>query len=181
LESILKTELEQKLLTTCETVLINEGFRIVDIDLHITGRSLIRIFIERLKKSSTEIPSPEAPNSDGSFKSASTSIEDCVKATHVLSPLLEADTLVPGAFDLEVSSPGLDRRLRLKSDFENVIGQMIKLKLTENLGRGASLTGTLNKVGDRSVIVKTDGKLPELEVPFDKIKRANVVWQLLKN
>jgi ribosome maturation factor RimP len=89
--------------------------------------------------------------------------------------LLDAVEFIPGAYDLEVSSPGVERRLRLKSDFERVIGSEVKLKLNEAIeGRGANLTGILLRVDEDSIVVNVSGG--ELAIPLNKVKKANLVW-----
>src|SRR5687767_6805867 len=125
--SIAKSESEKRILELCEKHLEPEGFRAVDVDCHLAGRSIVRIFIERIVPSGGD---------------STPSLENCASASRLLGPVLEADPMIPGAFDLEVSSPGLDRRLRLDKDFEQVVGEEVKLKLIERIESiGANLTG----------------------------------------
>jgi ribosome maturation factor RimP len=125
------------------------------VDCHVGGRSLIRIFLER-------------PQAD-------ISLEECAEASRLISPALEGEDLFPGPYDLEVSSPGLDRRLRIRADFDSVVGKVLKLKLTESLeGKGANLTGELLRVVADDLWVKVLGE--ERRIPLEKVKRANVVW-----
>jgi len=94
-----------------------------------------------------------------------------------VGPLLEASDRFPGPYDLEVSTPGLDRRLRLQSDFERAVGNEVKLKLVESIaGRGANLTGMLEKVEPGSVVLKI--QKDEVSIPLPKIKQANTVWRM---
>src|SRR4051794_16535757 len=96
LESISKTPLELRILSLSENVLEPQGFRVVDVDCRVGHRSLLRIFIERAG-------------------SQNPTLDDCASASRLLSAQLDTDEeILPGAYDLEVSSPGLDRRLRLK-------------------------------------------------------------------
>lgn len=165
MESILKTELEGALLQSCSEVLGPLQLRLVDLDCRLGGRSLVRVFIERIAGEAAE-PAPPV---------AGASLEDCTLASRALSPLLEADPRIPGAFDLEVSSPGLDRRLRLRADFEASLGGDVKLKLTESVeGRGANLTGRLARVSPSEVVVVVDKT--EVSVTWNQIKQANRVW-----
>lgn len=150
------------MLTLCEAHLGPRGFRAIDVDCHVGPRSIVRIFIERMAQEA------EA--------SALPTLDDCAEASRTIGTVLDgAEDLIPGGYDLEVSSPGLDRRLRLRSDFQSVVGEQVKLKLTESLeGKGANVTGRLLKVSDDNVTVEVSGE--ERTVPFDKIKRANRVW-----
>jgi len=154
--------LERQLLVRCGEVLEPLGFRPVDLDCHIGGRSMVRIYIERAGQSSES-------------QSPATSLEDCTQVSRLIGPILEADPGIPGGFDLEVSSPGLDRRLRLRPDFESAVGSTVKLKLVEKLeGRGANLTGMLVRVESDHIVIEI-GK-DEVAVPWQKIKQAVRVW-----
>lgn len=156
----MKSEAEGKLLDLCVKHLEPQGFRAVDVDCHVASRSLVRVFIERLS-------------------SDTASIDDCSEVSRILGPIIEADELVPGAYDLEVSSPGLDRRLRLPSDFEKVVGEEVKLKLVERIeSLGANLTGKLVRVDGDVITLSTQGK--EVPVPLSQIKRASRVFHFEK-
>lgn len=139
----------------CERLLGPAGFQIVDVDCRIGGRSLIRIYLE---------------------KEQGTTLDVCAEASRTLSTALESDENFPGAFDLEVSSPGLERRLRLQSDFEKVAGREVKLKLAEKMdGLGANVTGTLLRTEGPETVLSVNGK--EWRIPLRRIKQANVVWR----
>jgi len=158
LESIYKSEVESKLLDLCDSELHSLGFRVVDLDCKIAGKTLLRLFIERV--------------SEG----AQVSIDDCVTVSRHLDPIIEARADFPGAYELEVSSPGLDRRLRLVSDFEKVIGKELKLGLLESIpGVGAQVRGHLLKVHPDQVEINVSGK--EVCVPLRQIKKAQTVWE----
>lgn len=166
LRTTAKSALEVQVLGLCEQHLGPKGFRAVDVDCHTGGRSLVRIFIERGLASGAPDPS------------RSPSIDDCADASRLIGAALETMDLFEGGYDLEVSSPGLDRRLRLDEDFEAAIGEEVKLKLVENWdGRGINLTGKLERVEDGAVIVSVDKE--QRRVPLDKIRRANRVWRPL--
>jgi ribosome maturation factor RimP len=159
-ESIRKSQEETDILELCERTLSPLGFRAVDVDFRTAGRSLLRLFIERMKT--------EASAATG------VSIEDCAEVSRTLGPVL--DEKIAGAYDLEVSSPGLDRRLRLRSDFEGAVGEEVKLKLAEKLpGRGANLTGQLVRV-DKDEVFVTVGK-DEVAVALGLIVQAVRVWK----
>ena len=116
--SIAKSRLEMKVLELCDTHLGPRGFRAVDVDCHVAGKSIVRIFIERLRlQAEAELSSAE-PETAVSPKRPQTSIEDCAEVSRLIGPVLDTVEFIPGPYDLEVSSPGVERRLRLVSDFE---------------------------------------------------------------
>ena len=158
--SIAKTPLENQLLELVDKIAGEKGFRTVDVDCRVGGHSLVRVFIERF--------------SEG--KSSPAMIADCVTVSHLLSAVLDTAEWFKGPYELEVSSAGLDRRLRLLSDFESAVGKDLKLKLFERLmGKGSNVTGTLLNVQGEGIQVKVDKE--EFQIPLSKVKQANVVWQ----
>lgn len=156
--SIFKTDLEHKLLELCDKELGPLGYRVVDLDCRSGGTTLLRVFIETLKEG-TQV-----------------SIEDCVSVSRHLDPILETGEWIGGSYELEVSSPGLDRRLRVGSDFEKVTGQEIKIMLTESIpGLGAQVRGHLLRVLPEQLEIKVSGK--EVLVDLSKIKKAHTIWE----
>ena len=82
----------------------------------------------------------------------------------------ELDPL-PGAYTLEVSSPGMDRPLRRPHDFERFAGQQIQLTTTATEGR-KRFSGTLEGIADGVVRLTCDEG--EFEIPFEEIKAAKI-------
>ncbi len=161
LESILKTPEELRLLELCESHLSPLGFRVVDVDCNLTGRSLLRVFVERSGKNGANV-------------------DDCALASRTLDPVLDAESWIAGRFDLEVSSPGLERRLRVLEDFEANVGEEVKLKLVEKIKEGAmNVTGKLLAVSPEGIKVAWQGK--EVGIPLSQIRRANRVWNYTKD
>lgn len=77
----------------------------------------------------------------------------------------------PGAYTLEISSPGIDRPLRTPEHFRRFIGEKVFVKAREQNGRGA-WTGTLLDMRDDTVVLEVDGAA--VYIPFDSIKRAHL-------
>lgn len=157
MSSIWKADLEQKLLGLVSPALATLGYRIVDLDVRESSRSLVRLFIERCSRE------------------GNVSIEDCAAASRKVGELLEAEEWFSGPFDLEVSSPGLDRRLRTQADFESSIGGEVKLKLLESIqGLGANARGVLLFSDPQGIRLRVSGN--EFFVPYEKIVKAHRVW-----
>ena len=78
----------------------------------------------------------------------------------------------PGAYMLEVSSPGIDRPLRTAEHFERFSGETAVIKTTSPIEGRSNFTGTLAGFDDGKVVIECDGV--RIEVPFDMVKRANV-------
>lgn len=150
----------------CDQALPPLGYRAVDLDFRVGRRSLVRLFIERIAPVGATAEAPQTPGG--------VSLEDCALVSRTLGPLL--DVRIPTAYDLEVSSPGLDRRLRLKPDFEKAVGDDVKLRLAEKLpGRGANLTGRLIRVDKDEVFVAVGRD--EVPVPLGTVVQAVRLWR----
>lgn len=153
---IAKSPKEREILNLIEPVLIGAGFEAVDIDFVPMGRSLIRLFVDRPGQGVT--------------------LDGCAEASRLVEPSLESLSWLTGRYDLEVSSPGLDRRLRTLSHFENMLGQRVKLRLTQSIeGVGARVTGELKSASAIGIEVIRDGKL--VTFGWAQVKEAHVVWQ----
>ena len=153
--SIQKSDLENRLLELIGNHLGKEGFRLVDLDCRIGRRSLIRIFIDRAETAE---------------KVEMVSIEDCGRVSRLLDPILENSEFVPGSFDLEVSSPGLDRPLVSKRDFERALGEDLRLELIIDEGRCKELHGMLLAVQPEAIVLKTPSG--NVTLPMAQIRTA---------
>lgn len=100
-------------------------------------------------------------------------IDDCVAASRLLDPLLDAADLVPGPYQLEVSSPGVDRRVRWPEDFDRFAGEPVQVRLHTPLEGRRNLRGTLRGMAEDEVLVE-DAAGTVWHVPLHVIRRANL-------
>ena len=84
-------------------------------------------------------------------KPGGVSMDDCVAITHDISPLLDVYPPVSGAYRLEVSSPGIERKLTKPEHFMNSLGEKVKVKV---LG-GEKFKGTLKAADEEGVVIET--------------------------
>ena len=101
--------------------------------------------------------------------------DDCAKVSLQLSALFDVEEPVRSRYNLEVSSPGIDRPLRKKSDFERFAGNRIKVKMTMPIGleNRRNFTGTLIGVEADKAKIEVDGE--EYELPIAAIEKARIV------
>ena len=92
-----------------------------------------------------------------------------------ISPLLDVEDVIDGAYDLEVSSPGIDRPLQKPSDFLRFRGYRAKITLEPGEGR-RRFKGVLAGYADGVVTITVDDLEHTLE--FDRIEKANLVLDL---
>ena len=123
----LETALHDRLIARFEPVLKDAGYELVEVEFVMgPGGGTLRVYID----------SPEGID-----------LDDCAEASHLISELLDADDPFPGAYSLEVSSPGLDRVLRTPEHFARFVDNRVKVELrgaarrAQALHRGAAPDG----------------------------------------
>ena len=84
-------------------------------------------------------------------KTGGVSLDLCATISHELSPFLDVHPPMHGQYRLEVSSPGIERKLTKPAHFKNAIGEQVKLKL----GGGEKLKGVLKSADDNGIVVET--------------------------
>ncbi len=99
--------------------------------------------------------------------------EDCGKASHFVSSVLDVEDPVQGAYTLEVSSPGLDRPLFTAVQYQRFIGEQVKIRVRHSQNGRRNFTGNLVEVDDCQVVLLVDGENAVL--PFAEIEKANLV------
>jgi ribosome maturation factor RimP len=103
----------------------------------------------------------------------SVSVDDCATVSRDLSAVLDVDDVVPTAYVLEVSSPGLDRPLMRAGDYERFAGRRAKLVVKQPVDGQGYFKGHLRGVEDGNVLIEAEDKRTH-RVPLDLITRANL-------
>src|SRR4030095_15727968 len=99
-------------------------------------------------------------------------VKDCEKISHLLDPLLDVEDLIPGRYNLEISSPGLERPLRKFNDFKRFTGNAVRLKTKIPLQNRSHFKGVIRKVEDETIFIEGEGTI--FEIPFKEIYRARL-------
>ena len=99
--------------------------------------------------------------------------EDCSKVSHQMSTVLDVEDPIHSAYLLEVSSPGLERGLYKKGDYERFAGSVAKIKARSPIKGQRNFRGRILGIADDNVIVedRTSGRV---ELPLDGIVKANL-------
>ncbi|WP_240534946.1 ribosome maturation factor RimP [Notoacmeibacter marinus] len=107
------------------------------------------------------------------------SVEDCEELSRAISPALDVDDPIEGAYHLEVSSPGIDRPLIAKSDFRNWQGHLAKIETSVILSGRRKFRGYIEAVTDDGFTLKRDtlgyGDEVEVAIPFDTLSDARLI------
>jgi ribosome maturation factor RimP len=140
-----------------EPALNDMGFRLVRVSVSGRDGTTVQIMAER---------------PDGTI-----TVEDCAEISRNLSPLLDAHDPISGHYVLEISSPGIDRPLARKSDFQAWAGHEAKIELKSMLsGRRRYRGKILGLAGDEvQVEVPEDQGGPQISVPIGSISEARLV------
>lgn len=136
---VAKEEIVAKITEIAERVADSEGIEIVDVELLGAGRGrLLRISIDR----------PLAP---GAAQDAPHGVShaDCEFISQQVGTILDIEDVIPGdSYTLEVSSPGLERKLSKARDFERFVGHKAKIVLREPVENQRSWEGRLKGISE---------------------------------
>ncbi len=100
-------------------------------------------------------------------------VKDCTTISRELSAILDVEDILPEAYMLEVSSPGLDRPLTKEKDFRNVIGKLIRLKTKQPVEGRKNFKAVVQEVGDSVVTIK-DSNGTVWRIALDDIDKARL-------
>lgn len=153
-----KLIVEEKILGLAQALADRQGFEVIEVKFAGRGRrSLLRIIVDK-----AAIDSPRS----------GISLDECAKFSRDMEPLIEEAGLINGPYNLEVSSPGLDRPLATISDFKRNKGKDVRISISEKLFDRDIFIGKIIDVSENIVKVEIDGN--ELEIPFERILKARL-------
>jgi ribosome maturation factor RimP len=148
-----------------EQVAHSLGLQIFDVEWKVGKQRLLRVYVDRA-------PDPANPHNGSGI-----SHSDCQAVSEQLSAMLDVEDLVPGpSYTLEVSSPGLDRKLIKPGDYERFTGRLAKIWLNEPVENEKFFQGRLAGYADG--MVKLTVRDREVAVPYAGIRKANLVVEL---
>jgi ribosome maturation factor RimP len=129
------------------------GYELSDLEVKVGSKGgIVRIFIDH-------------PNGIG--------IEDCEKVSHALSALLDVEDPLADHYDLEVSSPGWNRKLTKIEHFQRFAGETVKVEMRFPIEGRKRFRGTLVSSDDENIVVDVDGVSHSL--PMATIDTARLV------
>lgn len=155
-----RTTYRDKIRQLIEPVLESEGMEIIDLEcLKMKYRWLVRIYID---------------------KERGVTINDCSEISKQVGDVLDVYDVLPGAYTLEVSSPGLNRPLTRDKDFIKYRGSTVRIKTGEKLDGVRNFHGILNDYldenGMKTLIVDVSGKV--YHIPRDMVVKAHLVYEI---
>ncbi len=131
-----------ELATLLEPTVERLGYELADLEVRLGGKSgIVRLFIDK-------------PDGVG--------LEDCEKVSRAVSAVLDVEDPVPSNYDLEVSSPGLDRKLTKVEHFQRFMGETVKVQMRFPVEGRRRFRGKLVSMDEDNIEVEVDGELHSL-------------------
>ncbi len=145
-------KLLQEVREVVEPILQSQGYELVDLEYQRESRGwVLRIYLDR----------------EGGI-----TLDDCTGVSHEVGAVLEVKDVIPNAYVLEVSSPGLTRPLKKPEDYNRFRNQLVKIKLFQPLDGRRNFKGILLGLEVETVRVEADGQV--FEIPLQSIAKANL-------
>jgi ribosome maturation factor RimP len=155
---VMYRDIPSELRELIEPVVADHGLELVDVTLH-RGRSpwLLRVTVD-------------TPAGDGRV-----SIDRCAEVSREIATQLDATDFSPGAYHLEVSSPGMDRVLAREIDFARACGSEVSVETRRPLDGRRRFRGTLLGFESDVATISVDGRA--FQVPFAEVAKANSIYR----
>ncbi|MBI5874384.1 MAG: ribosome maturation factor RimP [Deltaproteobacteria bacterium] len=140
-----------------EPIIIQKGMELVDLEYKMEhGQWVLRFFID---------------------KPGGVTVDDCGDISGELGTTLDIKDIIPHRYNLEVSSPGLDRALTREKDFVNYKGRKVKIKTKQPISGRRNFSAILDDFKEGMVfLIDSEGK--KWEIPFNNIEKAKLEIQL---
>src|SRR5438874_10388560 len=139
-----------------DKIVSSEGLELVHIDYHRQGRSfLLRVDID---------------------KEGGVTLTDCEGVSQQISAFLDVEDVVPAEYELQVSSPGLDRKFYKDSDYRKFLGRLVRVKTSKPIRGLHVIVGRLNQFDGKQIVV-TDPKMKkdsDYVIPMEDIKETRL-------
>ena len=146
----------ERIRDAAERVARSVGMDVVDVEWKVGKQRFLRVYIDK----------PEG-----------ISHRDCEAVSNQLSVILDVEDLVPGPhYILEVSSPGLDRKLTKPAEFERFAGRLVRISTMEPVENQKFFEGRLAGFADGKVKIEVKGRV--IALPVEGIRKANLVVEL---
>ncbi|HIP81066.1 MAG TPA: ribosome maturation factor RimP [Leucothrix mucor] len=101
------------------------------------------------------------------------SVDDCATVSRQIGAVLDVENLIPVAYILEVSSPGMDRVLFSQEQYQDYLGEKAKIRTRTPLNGRRNFLGKLQTVSESHVVIQVDNE--DFEIPFEIIDRTRLV------
>jgi len=101
---------------------------------------------------------------------------DCQNLSKQIETVVDVEDVIPTAYVLEVSSPGIERPLYKPEDYQRFAGSRIRLRTSEPINGQRTFHGKLDGITDNKVLLEADNA-GHLEIPYESVVRANIEFK----
>tara|TARA_B100000315_G_scaffold190065_1_gene180042 strand:- start:1331 stop:1840 length:510 start_codon:yes stop_codon:yes gene_type:complete len=145
-----KSIINEKIQSLIRPIVEAEKMELVDVEYKVGPNGVLRIFID---------------------KTGGVNVSDCANISTQVGAFLEIENIIENNYVLEVSSPGLDRPLKNKADYDRNKGKLIKVSLYAPLEGKKTFTGQIISTDDQKVILKEKSN-KIINIPFADIAKG---------
>ncbi len=149
---MLEREIVDRVRLIVDPVLLDEGIELVDIEYRRESRGwVLRLYLD---------------------KEGGITLDDCKRVSQEVGRILDVEDFIQTPYTLEVSSPGLSRRLKSEKDFMKYRGHLVKVKTFAPLENRRQFKGTLLGISEGRLEIESDGRI--IQIPLSNIAKANL-------
>lgn len=149
------SQIQDKLNALIEPAVEAAGFELIGVEFVRAGKhSTLRVYID---------------HPDG------ITVDDCADVSYQVSSVMDVEDPISTEYNLEVSSPGMDRPLFKSAHYEAVVGQVVSLRLRIPQGNRRNFKGEVLSVADDKLTIQVDNE--QFELVISNIEKGNLVPQ----
>jgi ribosome maturation factor RimP len=152
----MESSIVKRIWEIAEPLVADEGLEVVDIDYRREGTGMmLRLYLDRDEGGVT--------------------LDELAPVSRQLGNVIEVNDVIPGSYTLEVSSPGLNRRLRRPKHFQRFVGKRVRVRTVEHHAGRRSFLGPLRSVGEDGIEVEVEDGVRFIR--FEDISQANYEYE----
>ena len=146
----------KRIISIVEPIVREEGCELIDAEVTSdSGRKILRLYID---------------------KNSGVILDDCARVSHAVEDILEVEDAISGCYNLEVSSPGVERPLRTREHFEKAMGHRVHVTTRDKVGDRRNFIGLLKGLETAQLIIMVDGQ--DFLVQFEQVMKARIISPL---
>jgi ribosome maturation factor RimP len=165
-----------------DRVAASSGLEVVEVEILGGGKArMLRVFLDKAAAGTDPL---------GEVNQSGVTHQDCADFSREFGTILDVEDVMPGSYTLEVSSPGLDRKLTKAADFSRFTGSRLKLKTRQPVNNNQYFEGRLESFADGRITLdlsvashKSRKKMgaaagEKIEIDFVNVEKANLVPEI---
>ncbi len=152
MEAMLEKEIVDRVRMILDPLLLDEGMELADIEYRRESRGwVLRLYLD---------------------KEGGITLDDCTRMSQVVGRVLDVEDFIQTPYTLEVSSPGLSRRLKTEKDFIKYRGHLIKVRTADPIQNRRQFKGRLLGISESKLEIESDGGI--FQIPLSNVAKANL-------